>query len=399
MIRKVPTSLLRVGVFVHDFNCSQSSQSVFINQSHIKSEKSIEILKSWEINEVYIDTSRGLAPKGAPEKQYMGFEEVTNVSPPLVPLKEEIKIAQKIKQQAASVIQQSMVSIHKAQIIDINSAYNVVEKMHESVTRNKDALQLLTRIRNKDEYTLMHSISVSSMLLAFCNSSGIDYDSSIKMAVGALLHDIGKTRIPLAILNKPGKLDATEFDIIKTHTEHSADILSKTKELPDEAFDIALHHHERCDGSGYPYGLQKKSITTSAKIASICDVYDAITAERCYKKAIDKVTGLTKIYDMRNGHFDRKMTLKFIKFIGVYPIGTFVRLEDGMTGIVIDSTHNILQPIVRLFYNNNRKTLINLQDVDLSKRNMDVFSYDLPDDWAPPKKQDFVKISKQLRKL
>ncbi|BHH85944.1 HD-GYP domain-containing protein [Desulforhopalus sp. 52FAK] len=399
MICKVPISLLRVGVFVHDFNCSHNSQSFFINQTHIKSEKVIEILKSWDIKEVYIDTSRGLSPKKPPKEEVIGPDEITNIAAPLVPLKEEIKIAQKIRQQAADVIQQSMASIHKAKIIDINSAYNVIEKMHESVKRNKDALHLLTRIRNKDEYTLMHSISVSSMLLAFCNASRIDYDSSIKMAVGALLHDIGKTQIPLTILNKPGRLNDNEFNIIKTHTEHSADILSKTKELPDEAFDIALHHHERCDGSGYPYGLRKESITTSSKLASICDVYDAITAERCYKKAIDKVTGLTKIYDMRNGHFDKKMTLKFIKFIGVYPIGAYVRLENGITGVVIDSTHHILQPIVRLFYDNNKKTLIKLRDVDLSQLNMDVFSYDMPENWEPSKKQAFAKTSKALLKI
>lgn len=398
MIRKVPTGLLRVGVFVHDFNCSQTSQAIFLNQSFINSEKSIEILQSWGIKEVFIDTSRGLGPKKPPKKE-IANDDVINVTAPLIPLKEEIIIAKEIKQQAVDVIRQSMVSMHEAKIIDINSAYDVVEKMHESVTRNKDALQLLTRIRSKDEYTLMHSISVSSMVLAFCNASNFDYDTSIKVAVGALLHDVGKTRIPLEILNKPGKLSPNEFDIVKMHTEHSADILSKTKDLPEEAFDIALHHHERCDGSGYPYGLQKKALTTGCRVASLCDVFDAITAERCYKKAVDKVAGLTKIYGMRKGHFDNEMALKFIRFIGVYPVGTFVRLESGQTGVVVDSTNNILQPIVRLFYDNNREALIKLQDINLSKRNEDVFSYDMPEYWNLAKRQAFEKVSSGLRKL
>lgn len=398
MIRKVPTSLLRVGVFVHDYNCSQANQSIFLNQSYIKSEKSIEILQSWGIHEVFVNTALGRSPR-SPEEVEVDNDETVNVLAPRVPVKEELIIAKEIKEQAAGVIQQSIAAMHEAKVIDISSAYNVVEKMHESVARNKDALQLLTRIRNKDEYTLMHSISVSSMVLAFCNASNFDYDSSIKMAVGALLHDIGKTRIPLELLNKPGRLSSSEYEIIKTHTEHSAAILSKSKDLPDEAFDIALHHHERCDGTGYPYGLQKKAITTGSRVASLCDVYDAITAERCYKKAVDRVTGLTTIYDMRNDHFDKEMTLKFIKFVGVYPVGTFIRLGEGQTGVVIDSTHNILQPIVRLFYDNNQQSLITLRDVNLSKRKEDIFSYDFPETWDPPKKHAYSKISSQLRRI
>ncbi len=408
MIKKVSTDKLRVGVFIHDFNCGVQDRNVFINKTLIKTEKAIRIIRSWGINEVYIDTEQGLdiddsistieipraRTKTVPKKTGEIF-----VAPPTTPIKEEIKVASGIKREAVDLLQRATRAIQKGENIDIAGAYNLIEKMEASVSRNKEALLLLTRMRNKDEYTLMHSISVSSMVLAFCSSNNVNHGTSIKLAIGALFHDIGKTLIPLSILNKPGKLDQNEFSIIQRHTELSVEILSKTKELPVEAFDIALHHHEKFDGSGYPHGLKGNDIQFGSKLAAICDIYDAITSERCYKKGVDRVTGLQKIYELSGPILDQDIAHDFIRFIGVYPIGTIVKLENELLAVVIESSKNLLQPIVRIFYDDKRNIVIPIEDVDLSKKGIKISCYEVPSNWSGEKRHTFEKIKSALSPL
>ena len=409
MIKKIKTEQLKIGMYVHDFNCDKADEHVFISKALIKTEKAIQILDSWGIKEVYIDTLQGLDVErrktnnkvtrdrrnGSHKMQGSGH----SPPPDTTPLKEEVKIANTIKKEAVDIMQQAMVAAEEGKDIDVGNAFQLVEKMEKSVSRNKDALLLLTRMRRKDEYTLMHSISVSSLVLAFCNFSGIDYNMTINLAIGALLHDIGKTKIPIAILNKPGKLNPEEYTIIQKHAEYSADILADKSELPSEVFDIALHHHERRDGSGYPDGLKGDAIGFGPKVVSLCDVYDAITSDRCYQNGIDKVGGLKILYDGSNLHFDKKLAYDFIRFIGVYPIGTCIKLENELVGVVTGSSGNLLQPVVRLFYSDKKKAAIRIQEINLSEVNIDIASYEASANWSSDKKQQFNTLRKTLGPL
>lgn len=236
----------------------------------------------------------------------------------------------------------------------------------------------------------------SSLVLAFCNFCGLAYDTTINMAMGALFHDIGKTQIPISILNKPGRLEPRELAIIKRHTEHSAEVLGNAKDLPFEAFDIALHHHERFDGSGYPHGFKGDDIGFSSRVASICDVFDAITSKRCYKSALDRVAGLRLIYKSSENHFDKELAYKFISFVGVYPFGTCVRLENDLVGVVTGSTDNVLQPVVRLFYNNKTQTAMQVREVDLCKAGINVANYESPAQWDAEKLGIYKKLKSYL---
>lgn len=401
MIKKIRTDQLRVGVYVHDITSKEAGENVFIKRSLIQTQKAIQIIRSWGIEEVYIDTEKGLDIKSNKSTHEVQQEidrglrtaALRSLPPvPTVPLKEELHIARSIKEEAVTTMQRAMKSVTEGKDVDLGEAYQLVEKMENSVTRNRDALLLLTRIRKKDEYTLMHSISVSSLVLAFCNFCGLAYESTLNMAMGALFHDIGKTQIPLSILNKPGKLDPKEMEVIRKHTEHSAEVLANTKDLPFEAFDIALHHHERFDGSGYPHGLKGEDIGFASRIASICDVFDAITSERCYKSGIDRVAGLRLLYDWSESHFDKELAYKFISFVGVYPVGTCVRLENDLVGVVTGSTDNVLQPVVRLFYNNKTKTAMQVREVDLCKAGINVANYESPANWDANKLDIYKKL-------
>ncbi|MEN8200882.1 MAG: HD-GYP domain-containing protein, partial [Thermodesulfobacteriota bacterium] len=374
----------------------------------LNSQKAIDIISSWGIKEVYIDTERGLdikEPASAPERrqetdQLLHAMARDNSSIPRhTPFREEAKAARPIRREAVDLLKRSMAAVQEGREINVDEAGQLVEKMEESVTRNKDALLLLTRIRKKDEYTLMHSISVSSLVLAFCNSYSVPHDITIKLGMGALLHDIGKTRIPGTILNKPGRLTRQEFDVMKKHAEHSAEALADANDLPPEVFDIALHHHERYDGSGYPHSLKGDKIGFGARLSAICDVYDAITSERCYKKGMGRVEGLRKLYEWSSSHFDRDLTYKFIQSIGVYPVGTCVKLENQLSAMVTDSTDNVLQPVVRIFYNNKTNSPAAVEEIDLSRVGINVAGYESPKEWNSEKMYCFQDIRRSLSPL
>ncbi|MFZ5766065.1 MAG: HD-GYP domain-containing protein [Thermodesulfobacteriota bacterium] len=390
MIKKVPIEKLRPGIFVHDFNCGFNSSYLLANQALIKDIKIIDHLRSFGIREVYIDTDKGHDVSDArPEIEIRrgtdnGLRQLAREEPISirnVPLKEELIVARNIKKQAVNVIRNAVDCIRSGKPLETEEAYDLIGKMEKSVTRNPDALVLLTRIRKKDEYTLMHSISVGAYVLNFCNFYKVPHQQTLSLAIGALFHDIGKTKIPRTILNKPGKLDEQEFAEMKRHTFYSAEVLQTAKGLPEEAYDMGLHHHERYDGSGYPHRLRGEDIKTGSQLCAIADVYDAITSDRCYRNGMGRVEGLRKLYEWSESHFNKDLTHKFIRSIGVYPIGSCVRLQSGRIGVVIGSTENLVQPVVRLFHDDERKKPLPLQDIDLSLTDDQVVGYEDADKW------------------
>ncbi len=390
MIKKVRVDQLRPGIFVHDFNSGWKTNNLIINETLIKEQKIIDIITSWGIKEVYIDTDRGLDVAEArtaveatreTDRALHRLGEAKPATTRHISLKEELVAAKSIRIEAINVVQRNMTAAQEGKPVDVAEAFQLIEKMEDSVARNKDALVLLTQIRNKDEYTLMHSISVGALVLSFCHFCKLPHSLTLNLAVGALFHDIGKTRVPLAILNKPGKLNDYEYAEIKKHAEYSSDVLRDAKGLPLEAYDMGLHHHERFDGNGYPHGLKGEEISYGAQLAAIADVYDAITSDRCYQNGIDRVEGLRKLYEWSEYHFNKELTYKFIRCIGVYPIGTCVKLESGLVGVVVGSTESLVQPVVRVFHNESKKGAVPLHDLDLSKVGDRVVSYEESRKW------------------
>lgn len=401
MIKKARVSDLKPGVFIHDFNCDWSVDNLYIEQNYIHDPGIIEILKSWGIKEVYIDTDKGADVTTPKPTRHNGSESVeftTNKNESTwgkiarVPLKKELEPARKIASEAVNLVQQVNQQVMEGKPIEAGQTYDLALKMKDSINRNRDALLLLTRIRKKDEYTLYHSISVSSLVLNMCRYYKLPDQQSLDLAVGALFHDIGKTIVPQNILNKPGKLTEKEYSEIQKHVEHSINLLSDAEGLPLECYDIALHHHERFDGSGYPHGLKMNQISFGAQLTCICDVFDAITSERCYKTAMDTVLGLRKIYEGRDKCFSKKIAHDFIKCIGIYPVGTYVVLSDGRAGMVVSTTDNMDEPVVHVFYDEHKEERVKPHRVDLSRSEDTITSYGDPKKFGLTSKQLLAKI-------
>ena len=323
-----------------------------------------------------IDSGKGLDVQEAPslaEAQAATEREIVEIAAKTpvvtrVSLGEEMRRAVQIRHQASTLVRTVMQDARLGKAIELDQVEPVVQSITESILRNPGALVGLLRIKTKDDYTFLHSVSVCTLLVAFCRSRNIAADVTHQAGLGGLLHDTGKALVPDAILNKPGPLTDEEFAIVKRHPRDGYDILRKTPEVGPIPLDITLHHHERRDGSGYPARQANDQISELAQMAAIVDVYDAITADRCYHKGMSAAAALRKIYEWSKFHFNPQYAQEFMRCVGIYPVGTMVMLESGRLGVVIEPHEtNLLAPKVNVFFNTKQNLYIKPETVDLSR--------------------------------
>ncbi|UCE72080.1 MAG: HD-GYP domain-containing protein [Nitrospiraceae bacterium] len=226
----------------------------------------------------------------------------------------------------------------------------------------------LVRIRNVDEYTYVHSMSVSIIMLTFGKYLGFEPQQLKEIGVGGMLHDIGKMKIPAGILKKKVPLTDTEYDIVRGHVDHGRTLLEETKGVTEKSVLLASQHHERVDGTGYPRRLKAVEIEKFAQMAAIADVYDAMTSQRCYQRKYEPTEVLKKLYEWSDSLFDKELVQHFVRCIGIYPVGTLVRLDSHMLGVVIShGVESLLKPVVRIVYDIKNRRYVTPCDVDLSQ--------------------------------
>ena len=285
-----------------------------------------------------------------------------------VPLAEELDRAVQIRRQTAHLVKTVMQEVRLGRAVEFDQVSPIIETMSASIMRNPGALIGLGIIKNKDDYTFQHSVSVSTLLLAFCRSRKMDGATSFAVGMGGLLHDIGKALVPDDILNKEGRLTDDEFEIMRRHPRDGHDILCRTPGIGPIPLDITLHHHERPDGNGYPDRQSNGQISEVAQMAAIADVYDAITADRCYRKAMTPAEALRKMYEWSKFQFSPSLIQEFIRCIGIYPVGSLVVLESGRMGVVAEQNDtSLLAPAVNVFFNTKSQTYIKPESVDLAR--------------------------------
>jgi HD-GYP domain-containing protein (c-di-GMP phosphodiesterase class II) len=269
--------------------------------------------------------------------------------------------------------------------ISTEAALPLVEEITMSVSRNPSALISIARLKTKDDYTYMHSVAVCALMVALAQQLKLSEEETRQAGLGGLLHDMGKALIPNEILNKPGKLTDEEFYTVKTHPIKGYELLLEGGNVGKIPLDICLHHHEKVDGRGYPNNLKGEEISLYARMGAVCDVYDAITSNRPYKNGWDPAESISKMAEWCNGHFDERIFQAFVRSIGIYPIGSLVRLESGRLGIVTDvNPASLLKPKLKLFFSTITKSQIFPVELDLGTPNCEdrIVGRELASDWG-----------------
>jgi putative nucleotidyltransferase with HDIG domain len=286
----------------------------------------------------------------------------------LVSMAEEVKRAAKICATSKAAVVSMFQEVRMGKAISAEAANELVDEIASSVMRNPGALISLARLKTADDYTYMHSVAVCALMVSLARQLKLDEKQIRDAGMSGLLHDLGKAMIPMEILNKPGKLTDEEFHIIKSHPEEGYRLLVEGGSVGEIPLDVCLHHHEKVDGRGYPHQLKDEQISLFAKMGAVCDVYDAITSNRPYKAGWDPAESIRKMTEWCKGHFDEPVFHGFIKSIGIYPIGSLVRLSSGRLAVVTEqSEKSLLTPNVKVFFSTKTNAYIQPEAIYLSR--------------------------------
>ena len=353
MIKLIPVSELRVGMYVHDLNRNWIEHNFLRNQFLIDDEKTLNKLLALGESKISIDTSRGAdveEPQPTSSRPPAPTKEVVPAPRP-VKLSEERQHAKKLHAEAHRIVHNMMSDIRMGKQITVEHVEPVVERIVDSIFRQQDAMLPLAQLKNHDDYTFKHSVSVCALITSFARTLELPREVIREIAIGALLHDVGKAKIPDPILNKPGKLTDAEFEQMKTHVVQSKIILESTPGISSVALSVAVQHHERFDGNGYPNKLKGDTINRYGQMSAIVDVYDAITSNRCYHEGIPPTEALRKMLEWSKAHFNPELVQIFIRSLGIYPTGSLVRLDSGRLAVVDEQyPDKLTEPKVKVIF-------------------------------------------------
>jgi len=269
------------------------------------------------------------AQSSPPKRKHLYVNSVTAI--------EEQSYAQILYTQGKSAIKKILSEVASEGRVAIADARGIVKGCVKSVIRNPSALMWMSKIREQDAYTAEHCLNVCVLAMVFGRHLGLSEKEIVRLGLCGLLHDVGKMKVPLDLLNKTGKLSSDEFELIKGHALRGFELLQESNEfIPPIVAEVAKSHHERMDGRGYPYKTPAAALDEMVRMITLVDAYDAMTSDRCYSKGKSNTEALKIIYDQKGAQFDENLALEFIKCIGIYPAGSIVQLINGCVGIVVE---------------------------------------------------------------
>ena len=321
----------------------------------IASDNMIASLVSTGLSMVTIDTEKG---DDLPENA-KPLTDPNRKPPPegrLVHYDEEIEKAKEVRDETTDTLKTALSDVAEGKEMDVERVQEAGGIISDSILRNVDAMVSLTRIKMHDPYTAMHCMNVCTLVTAMAMHNGTEPAMLPMITTAALLHDVGKTRVPLEILNKPGRFESHELQEMRKHATYSGDIMREDGSFSEEQIAIAEQHHEMLDGSGYPQGLSGDAIHYFARLTAVADVYDALTAKRVYKPAMPMYQALLRIHKNKGAEFDEDVVDLFVKTLGLYPVGSLVEINTGEQAVVFEpNPTDSRRPVVALLTQPNKK--------------------------------------------
>ncbi|MBO2605507.1 HD-GYP domain-containing protein [Shewanella algae] len=365
---KLPVTQLGIGMYVSAIE--NNGQLAVANAGQIRSRQAITKLSNSGIRFVWVDVERSSDNCGL-KKQRPAF----NHPPRKTSVNHQLAIGQakQLLTEAKGLVRKVLSETFEGKAIEVEPFAALADNMIESVMLDSDAMKCVSALRSKDAYLLEHSVNVAFLLITFGKYLKLDREMLRQLAIGGILHDIGKIKVDNKILHKPGKLTPEEFEHMKLHQAYAIEIMEQAKGLSQVSKDVCLMHHEKLDGRGYPRGLKGDALPLHGRMSCIVDIYDALTATRCYKEAMSPAAAFKILLSLTPFHLDESLVYEFIRCIGVYPVGSLVQLSDGRVGIVWESKdRDVLHPIVKCFYSLKFKRYTDVTMVDLQKSDLNI---------------------------
>lgn len=370
MLKKIRVYDLQVGMFVVDTGLSWIDHPLLYSQEgYVASEDEIAAIRQEGYAELFIETdkdrqcegavrlfSRGEVDRALNDAQAeLEAEAATNKN---VPLHQEMEQARVAHRKALVVAKQVLDAVAVGRPFDAQACQDLSREVSASVSRNRDALVCLAWLHDADPYLLRHSASVSVLAAAFGDFLGLSRVQVGELALAGFLHDVGKALSPQDLLVKPGQLTPEQFHRLKFHPVESCTVISSRMSLPQHIIRGISEHHERFDGSGYPRGISGQELSFFGQILGVADVYDALTQDRPYQKAVTPGKALGTMYARRDKDFAASILERFIKCLGVYTVGSLVRLNSGECAVVCESNPNTpLRPKLAIVFDANMRPM------------------------------------------
>ncbi|QDD65070.1 HD-GYP domain-containing protein [Herbaspirillum seropedicae] len=394
MLKFITPKQLRIGMYIQSFSGAWRRPPAWRKPFLLEKDKDLLALQASPIREIVIDIAKGADVQTDEAEQGNGVESSLGKNA-------EIEVVQALpeagkrtdiqaeRERAARIISSSEKTVltmfsqaRMGKTIDVKEASDLVREINASVSRNADAMISLVRLKTADNYTYMHSVAVCAMMISLADQLGLSAQERQQAGMAGLLHDIGKMTVPPSILNKPSKLTEEEFVSVQSHPLAGHRLLQELPGIGDAPLDVSLHHHEKMDGTGYPYKLSGRNISMTARMGAICDVYDAITSDRPYKSGWDPSRSIQHMAQSK-GHFDFDVLQAFVKAVGIYPIGSCVLMQTGHLAIVLAQRPNdLLNPMIRIFYSTHRNVAVTPTVIDLRKSANKIVGAADPEKWG-----------------
>lgn len=356
MIKQITVDELRPGMFIHKLEVWWLKDKRIRNQMLVTDPRQIAMLRNEGIQQLWIDLNRSVQTPTAKKPAQKAVVRT--------PFFLELDQAQQIFQQGKPQVMAMFNEARLGHSLNLAGTLDLVDEIAGSIRREPTALLSVARLKNHDDYTYLHSMAVCGLMIILAQRLGLDDKQVLRVGMGGLLHDVGKAAVPLEILNKPGKLTDEEFEVMRQHPVTGAQMLMEA-DADADLLDIALHHHEKYDGSGYPHQLQGEEISLYARMAAVCDVYDALTSTRVYRKGWTPAEAMHNMLSWR-GHFDNQVLHTFVRAIGIYPVGSLVRLASGRVALVVKAgERSLLKPVVHAFWSLHAQREVKPERIDL----------------------------------
>lgn len=357
VVKNITINELRPGMIVRQI-IEQNGSVKVTSSGRVSSEEVIRALKKKGVKKLQVELPRPSKPttENVPPKKQTTAKTTFAT---------EIVTAEKLHRKGKYIQKVLLNAVSKGLSFDEQIPREFSQQLVASMDRNPDALLCLTKIKEKDDYLLEHSLNVAIILANFARHIGMGDEAIQELAYAGFLHDLGKIQIDDAILHKPGRLTDAEMEEMKKHVTYGVDALNAASIAP-HLIRVVSEHHERLDGRGYPMGKPAQEISKDGRMLAIADMFDALTADRCYKAGMSSQKAIKILLSEAPERLDKELLDQFIKCMGVFPVGSLVKLSNQKLAMVLKQNDSLAKPVVKVFYSLGGNHFLEPRDIDLS---------------------------------